>query len=96
MNSIVEVKVDDFLRSQFHLRPYQRQAIIAKISELARMAGHDLDERFADAGLGAGPEARVASRIVARALGEEGSETSDYEIGQEIRGWLRRARGVLA
>ncbi|HEY3244581.1 MAG TPA: hypothetical protein VGM03_14655 [Phycisphaerae bacterium] len=96
MNSIVEAKVDDFLKSQFRLRPYQRQAVIAQINELGRMAGYDLDERFAGAGMGAGPEARVASRIVARALGEEGSETPDYEILQEIRGWIRRAPGVLA
>ena len=41
------------------------------------------------AGLAAGPEAHVASRIVARALLGGGDEISDYAIKKEISKWLR-------
>lgn len=89
MNSIVEAKIRDFLRYDLHCRPYDCGTIIECITSLARMAGHDLDEGFAHAGLGAGPEARVAAAIVDRALGGNGCETSDYAIKTEISRWIR-------
>ena len=63
MNSIVEAEVRDYLRYRLRYDPYQCGAIMQRIRRLARMAGHDLDHRFAHAGLGAGPEARVAYAV---------------------------------
>ena len=42
------------------------------------------------AGLGAGPEARIASGITDKALGGGGCETSDYAVRSQIREWLLR------
>ena len=89
MNSIVEAKIRDFLRYDLHCRPYDCGTIVECMTSLARMAGYDLDETFARAGLGAGPEARVAAAIVDRALGGGGCETSDYAIRTEISRWIR-------
>ncbi len=89
MNSIVEAKIRDYLRYDLHCRPYDCGTIIECMTSLARAAGHDLDESFAHAGLGAGPEARVASAIVERALGGGGSETPEYAIKTEISRWIR-------
>jgi len=88
MNSIVEAKIGDYLRSRLHLGPYECGAVVYCIRNLARMAGHDLDDRFAGAGLGAGPEARVGAAIVDLALGGGGCETSEYTIRQEVARWL--------
>ena len=89
MNSIVEAEVRDYLRYRLRYDPYQCGAIMQRIRRLARMAGHDLDHRFAHAGLGAGPEARVAAGIVDLARGGGGCETSAYAIRKEIDQWLR-------
>ena len=89
MNSIVEAKVENYLRTRLHYDPYNCGAIIYCMRNLARVAGHELDERFAGAGLGAGPEARVASGIVDLATLGGGCETSQYAIRQEIGRWLR-------
>ena len=89
MNSIVEARIGDYLRNRLRLRPYDCGAVVYCIQNLARMAGHDLDDRFAGAGLGAGPEARVASAIVDLALGGGGCETSEYTIRLEVGRWLR-------
>jgi len=89
MNSIVEAKIRDFLQYDLHCRWDDCGTIIEHLTELARMAGHDLDENFARAGLGAGPEARVASAIVDRALGGGGCETPEYAIRTEIGRWVR-------
>ena len=89
MNSIVEAKIRDFLLYDLHCRAYDCGTIIECITSLARAAGYDLDESFAHASLGAGPEARVASAIVDRALGGGGCESSDYAINAEISRWLR-------
>jgi len=89
MNSIDEAKVRGYLQYQMHYDPYECGAILHNIRDLARIAGHELDHRFAHAGLGAGPEARVAAGIVDLALGGGGCETSRYAINQEIGHWLR-------
>jgi hypothetical protein len=90
MNSIVEAKVRDYLRNWLHYGPVECGTVVGKMTEHARVAGFELDDRFAFAGLGAGPEARVASRIVGRAIGEWGDETSDYAIRRELDEWLRK------
>jgi len=89
MNSIVETRIRDFLRYDLHCKPYDCGTIVECIAHLAQAAGYDLDESFAHAGLGAGPEARVASAIVDRALGGGGCETSEYAMRTEISRWIR-------
>jgi hypothetical protein len=59
--------------------------------DLARAAGHELDAHFAESGLGAGPECRIAAAIVDRALLGGGTEASDYAIKKEIDAWLRKS-----
>ena len=88
MNSIEVAKVQAYLQYTLHYDPYQVGAIIHNIRNLARMGGHDLDHRFSHAGLGAGPEARIAAGIVELALGGGGCETSMYTIRKEIGKWL--------
>lgn len=89
MDSILEEKVADYLINDLHVSHYDCGTVIEKIRSLAQMAGHDLDERFAQASLGAGPEARVASAIVDHALLGGGAETPEYTIKKEIGHWLR-------
>ena len=69
MNSIVEARVRGYLQYGLQYDPYDCGTIIRNMVDLARAAGHELDDRFAFAGLGAGPENRVASGIVNLALG---------------------------
>ncbi len=88
MNSIVEARLKDYLKNQLKYRVTEVGTIIGHMTTLARMSGHELDERFAEAGLGAGPEARVAAGILSLALGM-GAETPESTIRQEIRNWLR-------
>ncbi len=91
MDSIVAAKVRRFLMDRFHLDPQNAGVIAGKIRSLARMAGFNLDERFASAGLGAGAEANIASNIVARALGKSGSgsATAEKDIRVAIERWTR-------
>ncbi len=89
MDSIVEAKVQEYLRATWHLQPHERRAIIDEIDARAHAAGYEPDERFAHAGLGAGPEGRAASRLVGRALGVHGDESSDYSLKKEVDQWLR-------
>lgn len=92
MNSVVEAKIKDYLILNLKYKSNQIGPILDKIDEAAGMAGFDVDERFAAAGLGAGPEARVASRIVDASLLGGGTETPEYSIKKEIDDWLRRAK----
>lgn len=96
MNSITEARVLDLLRNHYHYDPYECGTIIQCMRNLARAGGNALDERFQYSGLGSGPEARVAAGIVDRALMGGGSETSDYEVRQEISHWLRTNRRTTA
>lgn len=89
MNSMLVGRIKTFLGRELHYDPYQCNAVIGKMAALARMAGYELDTRFAQAGLGAGPEARVASRLITYSLaGSRGTETSEYEIRRTIQRWL--------
>lgn len=90
MDTVVEARVKAFLEGWLHYQPLQADTIIEKMRFLANAAGFDLDARFARAGLGAGPECRIASGIVDRALLGGGAETSDYAIRKEVDQWLRR------
>lgn len=89
MNSVFEARILDYLRQELKCEYYDTGTILECMRSQARMAGHELDERFAFAGLGAGPEARVASRIATRAMcGGAGFETADYAMSKEIAYWL--------
>lgn len=98
MNSIVETKVRDYLGKQMHYGPLQAGTIVYVIRQLARAVGHEVDERFSQAGLSVGPEARVGAAIVDRALGGGGCETSMYTIQVHTETWLRTTslKGMVA
>lgn len=89
MESNVEAKVKALLQNWFHLKDHDCGTVVDLVMAHARVAGFDLDRRFAEAGLGAGPESRVASRLVGRSLLAMGDETSDYEIRKTLESWLR-------
>ncbi len=92
MNAIVEAKVGDYLRNWFRVDAYDVGTVLECMRGQAQAGGNDLDEPFRFAGLGAGPEARVASGIVDRALLGGGCETSDYAIRMQLRDWILRNR----
>lgn len=91
MEPLVEEYVRMFLRTTFHLDLAQVNVVLERMSEAARVGGYDLDDRFAEAGLGAGPEARVAAAIVARSLvgGGGGDPVDEAEMHDTISRWLR-------
>jgi len=90
MDSLVEAKVGDYLRNGLHINPFDVGTVLECMRSLACAGGNDLDESFRYAGLGAGPEARIASGIVDLALLGGGCETSDYAIRMQVRDWTRR------
>jgi hypothetical protein len=90
MNSLVEAKIKEYLINRLHYDPYDCGSAVECIRSLARVAGHDLDERFRHANMGAGPEGRVASGICDLALGGGGCETSEYAIRMHLDDWIRR------
>jgi hypothetical protein len=90
MNSLVEAEIRDYLTRKLHYHPYDCGTILERMRTLARVAGYQLDEPFRYAGLGAGPEGRIAAAIVDRALGGGGTEVSDYALRAQIRDWLLR------
>jgi hypothetical protein len=60
------------------------------MKELARRAGHDLDMRFAEAGLAAGPGAtRAASLLLVRVLAKT---PPNEEIKKAVNVWQRICR----
>ncbi len=89
MNAIVEAKVADFLRNWLRCNPYDCGTILECIRHAARVAGYDVDDRFRFANLGSGPEGRIASGIVDRALLGGGCESSDYAMRAQIDAWIR-------
>jgi len=91
MNPNVEGRIKDYLTNQLNCQVEDCGTIIECVRHQARVSGHELDERFADAGLGAGPEALVAGRIVDRSLrgSGAGTETSESKIRQQIEVWIR-------
>ena len=91
MDAVVEARIRNYLVSEMHYPFYDTGTILDHMRSLARMAGHELDERFAQAGLGAGPEARIASRLVDYALvGGGGTETPEPAIRIQVKDWLMR------
>ncbi len=88
MNSIVEAQVKAYCRHGLGYNPYQCNTILECVRHLAQSAGYDLDERFARAGLGSGPEGRVASAIVDRAMGGSSPDTPEHTIRQHTYQWL--------
>ena len=92
MNSIVEARIKNYLINRWHYSPFDCGTILECMTALARVGGSELADEFAFAGLGAGPEARVASTIVDRALLGGGCQTSEYEIRGQINDWIRRHR----
>lgn len=91
MDSLAEARVKRYLVTRYKRDPHETGAIFFNIRHLARVSGHEVDHRFAHAGMAAGgPEGRVASSIVDRALGGGGgSPTSDYQAKQVIDQWVR-------
>ena len=95
MNSIVEAKLVSFLINEHHIRHKDVGAIINRIRYLAKMSGFALDDRFARAGLGAGPEARIAADIVAQSIGAGGGcETPEYAVRTHLQDWIQSAGNV--
>jgi hypothetical protein len=89
MNAIVEAKVADYLRNWLRYDPYACGTILECMRRAATAGGFDLDERFRYANLGSGPEGRIASGIVDRALMGGGCESSDYAMRAQIDNWVR-------
>lgn len=90
MNSLVEARVRTFLRNRLYRDAYECGAIMFNIRNCARVAGHDTDRRFAQAGLATGPDSRVASAIVDEATGGGGGNAvSHYEMKAQIDRWVR-------
>ena len=88
MNSLAEAKIKEYLVDRLHYDPYDCGTIVECMLNLARLTGHGLDDRFRHAGLGAGPEARIAACLVDRALLGGGCETTEYALRQHIDDWL--------
>jgi hypothetical protein len=91
MDGIVEAKVKGYLRNHLNVPAYNCGAIVTKIRALAKVSGHAMDDRFAGSGLGSGPEGRVASAIVERALGGGGSATAEKDIRIALERWVRKS-----
>lgn len=89
MDSLLEAKIREYLINSMKLNPYHAGTVVTHMRGLARMAGHELNDRFRTAGLGAGPEARVAASIVDRALLGSGAETPDYTVRMHVDDWIR-------
>ena len=89
MNAIVEGRIETYLKCVMKYQPLECRTILRCIRNLARKAGYALDDRFARAGLAAGPDCRVASGIVDLALGGGGCETAEDTIRYCVKDWLR-------
>jgi hypothetical protein len=89
VNSQIEAQVRMLLQTELDCTPSDSNVIVDLMRMQARKSGYELDARFAHAGLGAGPEARIASRIVNRAMFGGGDETAEYSIEAAVRDWLR-------
>ena len=96
MNSLVEAKIKDTLIYRFHYNPYHCGTILEHMRSLAQASGYDLDEHFRHAGMGSGPEGRIAAGIVDLALMGGGCETPESTIRMHVDDWIRRnpSRGL--
>lgn len=89
MNSLLEAKLSDLLLQKYRLNPNDTGTVLECIRRHARVAGHELDTEYRFAGLGAGPEGRVAASLVDQALLGGGCESSEYAVKTQIKEWLR-------
>jgi hypothetical protein len=89
MNSIVEGKVRLYLQQVLGYDQVQAGTILHCMRNLGRCAGFDVDARLGQAGMAAGPEGRIASAIIDRALIGGKPESTDYQIRTQIETWLR-------
>ena len=89
MDSIVEGKIKLYLQQALHYDQHEAGTILHCMRNLARHGGFDLDEKFGQVGMAAGPEGGVASAIVDRALIGGKPECTDFQIRQQIGTWLR-------
>ncbi len=94
MNSIVEAKVKDYLLNRMGRAHTECGAIMFNIKKVAMVGGHEIDTRFADAGLASGPEAFVASAIVDAALGHGGNPVSEYVMKTTLDTWVRTTQAM--
>lgn len=93
MHAPIDARIERFLINRLKFIWSDTGTILEKMRTLARVGGFDLNDRFAVAGLGAGPEARVAAGIVKYALGGGGgSAVSEYEMKQCASRWVRTLR----
>lgn len=90
MDSILEKKVKDYLVNRLKYQKTDCGAIVFNMRKVATACGAGFTEKFGEAGLGAGPEARIASEIVDRAtLGGGGSASSEAHMRSVIDRWIR-------
>lgn len=89
MNTLLEAKLDSLLSQKYRCNPNDARTVLDCIQHQARVAGFELDVNYRFAGLGAGPEGRVASSLVDQALLGGGCESSEYAVRQQIRDWIR-------
>ena len=95
MNSIVEEKVKLFLINELKRPTTECGAIVFRMRSAARTAGFALNSYFGRAGLSAGPDARVASGIVNRALGGgAGDVVSEGIMTTVLDRWVRTTRSM--
>lgn len=88
MNSIVEAKVRGYLKDRLQRKSTDCGAIVFNMRSHAQAAGHGLDDGFGGAGLAVGPDARVASSIVGRALGSSGDAVTENLMNKTIDRWV--------
>ncbi len=95
MNSIVEEKVKGYLRTRLQRSPTECGAILFRMRKAAQVAGFGLNAYFGQAGLAAGPEARVAAGIVNHALGGGGGGVVSEGIMRDtLDRWVRTTPGM--
>lgn len=92
MQAPTEARIERFITDRLKFRWSDTGTIMERMRTLARVAGFDLNDRFATAGLAAGPEARIAAGVVNYALGGGGgSAVSEYAMKQ----WASRCLHTL-
>ena len=95
MNSIVEEKVKQYLINELKRPSTECGTIVFRMRSAARTAGFSLNACFGQAGLAAGPDARVASGIVNRALGGGGGGVVSEGIMKNVLDrWVRTTRSM--
>jgi hypothetical protein len=86
LESNVEPKIAQYLRWHLRYRPEQVGNVIYFMRQFARAVGYNIDGRFAFAGLGSGPEAKMSSEIAGRAIG-----SGAYSTGEgAMRRWINQ------